>query len=133
MATGAALVDPRSLREMRDVEGVLYQWPQRRSHLQIGQTTLEVTRALGDAELDPVVLHEPEFRAVQRVGDTLFLLVGTDGFWQVAARRASKRHRVEAALANASTADAAREALKALLTRWRLDDNVTLAIVKLGP
>jgi serine/threonine protein phosphatase PrpC len=70
---------------------------------------------------------------VRLSSDDQFLLVATDGFWQVVTRRASRRHRVEAALASARTADTAREALAALLARWRLDDNVALAVVELGP
>lgn len=102
----------------------------RRGRVSIGNASLEMTRALGDPEFDPHVLHEPEVREHVRRHEDRWLVVATDGVWH-AAKRTSKRNRIGQAIARSLTAGEAAANLAALLGTWRLDDNATFVVVDL--
>ncbi|HTK04170.1 MAG TPA: PP2C family protein-serine/threonine phosphatase [Candidatus Eisenbacteria bacterium] len=102
----------------------------KRGHVVVKETALEVTRALGDPEFDPIVLHEPEIVSCEIAADDRWLIVATDGLWH-AVQRTHKRHLMGRLLAVCSDADSAAAALEKLLGTWTLADNTTFAIVDL--
>lgn len=42
-----------------------------------------MTRAIGDTELQPYIMPEPEVTIVDRSPEDEFLILGTDGLWDV--------------------------------------------------
>ena len=48
---------------------------------------LAVARAIGDAQLKPYVTAEPEVKVFQRAAETWFIILATDGLWDVMSNR----------------------------------------------
>jgi serine/threonine protein phosphatase PrpC len=105
--------------------------PPKRGRVCVGNASLEVTRALGDREFDPMVLHEPEIVARAPTDEDRWIIVATDGVWH-AAKRAHKRRRIGDLLSRSTDVGTAAAALEALLKTWKLDDNATFALVDLA-
>lgn len=105
--------------------------PPKHGRVCVGNASLEVTRALGDREFGAVILHEPEIAVRAPTPDDRWLVAATDGLWH-AAKRAGKRRRIGDLLAASRDAEAAAASLEALLKTWKLDDNVTFALVDLA-
>lgn len=91
---------------------------------------IEVSRALGDENMGPSILHTPETKHVILTPDEKFLLIGTDGFWG-ALTHESKRHKIEALLAASTNPADAIEKIRIQISLWGLDDNTTLEIISL--
>ncbi|MBI4280780.1 protein serine/threonine phosphatase 2C family protein [Candidatus Uhrbacteria bacterium] len=87
------------------------------------------TRVLGDGRFDPWIIHEPEFRSYLLTSEDRFLIVATDGFWGVVARRGRTRHRLEALLAGAADVREVREKITSFISRKRIPDNLTVVIL----
>ncbi|MBI5655110.1 protein serine/threonine phosphatase 2C family protein [Candidatus Uhrbacteria bacterium] len=121
MGQHAIIVDPRHP----------YARPKKRGHIGIpGGGHIEVSRALGDPETEPFVLHEPELKTVVATPDERFLVVATDGFWQSIDKR-GRRKAVERILAESQDAQEASRRVKSLLDKIMPDDNTTVVIVDL--
>lgn len=88
---------------------------------------LQMTRALGDSEFDPFVLHEPEIVEYD-FSDDRFLLIGSDGFWDPLSRRSSRRSKFGELLSTATSEQDAIERTKEFLTPLSLFDNVTVLV-----
>jgi len=93
--------------------------------------TLNITRSLGEVAFEPYVLHEPTVETIQLSGTEKFLLLGTDGFWDVTVQGKKKLHALKHILETANTAEEAKEKILSMLERTELVDNTSLLIVKL--
>lgn len=99
---------------------------------------LAMSRALGDLSLRPYVIPDPDVTVVARQHDDEFLILGSDGLWDVLsdldAYSVVLRNFVRARNRNLSAMDASRQAATAL-TRTALDrgsrDNITAIVVDL--
>lgn len=121
MGQHAIIVDPRHP----------YARPKKRGHIGIpGGGHIEVSRALGDPETEPFVLHEPEIKTAVTTPDERFLIVATDGFWQSIDKR-GRRKAVERILAESQDAQEAGRRVKSLLEKINPDDNTTVVIMDL--
>jgi serine/threonine protein phosphatase PrpC len=94
-------------------------------------SALAMTRALGDCDFDPYVLHAPELRTIAIEPGQTFLLVGSDGMWDALIRRHEHRQATCEVLHNANTAVEAVDRLLAELDRKMLHDNATLVAIDL--
>ena len=92
---------------------------------------LAVTRALGDAEFDPYVLHTPEVRTIKLAGTERFLLVASDGFWELATKRKNWRHSLEDTLRASLSAENAISMIEDSLSDREMNDNCTLVLAML--
>ncbi|KAG2436735.1 hypothetical protein HXX76_006259 [Chlamydomonas incerta] len=99
---------------------------------------LAMSRAIGDHGLRPYIIPEPEVSVVCRTDDDDFLLLASDGLWDVMANqeatnlciRCIKRAREKGASRNAAVRIAASVLTKAAIDRGS-KDNVTVVIVDL--
>ncbi|EFJ47935.1 hypothetical protein VOLCADRAFT_61058 [Volvox carteri f. nagariensis] len=99
---------------------------------------LAMSRAIGDHGLRPYIIPEPEVSVVCRTEDDDFLLLASDGLWDVMANqeatnlciRCIKRAREKGASRNAAVRIAASVLTKAAIDRGS-KDNVTVVIVDL--
>ncbi|KXZ53520.1 hypothetical protein GPECTOR_7g970 [Gonium pectorale] len=99
---------------------------------------LAMSRAIGDHGLRPYIIPEPEVSVVCRREDDDFLLLASDGLWDVMANqeatnlciRCIKRAREKGASRNAAVRIAASVLTKAAIDRGS-KDNVTVVIVDL--
>ncbi|GLC42801.1 hypothetical protein PLESTB_001419300 [Pleodorina starrii] len=99
---------------------------------------LAMSRAIGDHGLRPYIIPEPEVSVVCRRDDDDFLLLASDGLWDVMANqeatnlciRCIKRAREKGASRNAAVRIAASVLTKAAIDRGS-KDNVTVVIVDL--
>lgn len=91
---------------------------------------LEVTRSVGDMDMGPYVVHEPEVAFVSFDPSDRFLLVGSDGFWNLVGDDA-RRSEAENALRQAADPDDAKKRLAPLIDAWGPDDNTTVVIAEL--
>lgn len=104
----------------------------KRGYIQTVGGLIEVSRALGDEHMDPVVLHEPETKDVVFSPDERFLVIATDGLWKKLERKAM-RHKIEKLFAKAGNARTAQFLVEGQLRKWKLDDNTTIVIIDLSP
>lgn len=93
---------------------------------------LEVTRSVGDADMDPFVLHEPEIARVTFGPDDRFLIVASDGFWNLV-RDDARRTEAQEALRESTDPEDAKRRLASLIDGWKPDDNTTVVIVEIPP
>jgi serine/threonine protein phosphatase PrpC len=93
--------------------------------------SLAVTRALGDAEFEPYVLHTPEVRTIELAGTERFLLVASDGFWEPATKRKNWRHSLEDRLRESPSAENAINMIHDSLSDRNVNDNCTLVLAML--
>ena len=99
-----------------------------------GHAVLECTRSIGDEEFDPYVLHTPHVRVRPRDAGDRFLVVGSDGFWDlfVRGRHAHQRRSVlEEIGRTAPTAGAVVRRVQAFLSKKRLHDDCTVIVLAL--
>jgi serine/threonine protein phosphatase PrpC len=96
-----------------------------------GSDYIEVSRAIGDTDMEPYVVHEPEIQKVELGESDRFLVIASDGLWNEL-EDPLKLKKVEMALAVSDTAEDARQQLFGLLTQWSLEDNTTVVIVNVG-
>eukprot|EP00164_Ancoracysta_twista_P001301 GFYU01001702.1.p1 GENE.GFYU01001702.1~~GFYU01001702.1.p1 ORF type:complete len:575 (-),score=99.47 GFYU01001702.1:172-1896(-) len=90
--------------------------------------SLKVTRAFGDAILSPVVTAEPSLKVMEICADDEFMVIGSDGLWDVL----TDDDAVLLASSAGTAQIAANRLLKEALDRGTTD-NVTVVVVTLQP
>jgi len=95
---------------------------------------LMVTRSIGDKELTPAILPQPEVHEYVRAGDERFLVVASDGLWDVC----SSDEVLQVIDGTVGTADAVAAALVnyAIVQYWQQGipaDDITVTVVGLQP
>ena len=95
------------------------------------QGTLSVSRAFGDWSLRPYVVPTPDVTVRPRTGADLYLLIATDGFWDVMSNRDARAEADRLLVAEGRDGlDTARRLVQTALDRGSTD-NVTVALVDL--
>ncbi len=91
---------------------------------------LDVSRSLGDEDMEPFVTHEPELKQVVFSSGDRFILVASDGLWELLKDDAASQL-VKGAVSSAKDAEDAKEKLSRVLKEVPLKDNVTVVIVEI--